>query len=318
MLNPVTLTWRDHLILTREITVAGERSEFYARVRRGEFVAVRRGVYMRASRWAQLNSHARHLARVQAAVAFADEDLVVSHLSAAAVWGLPWYGSYPTFVDAIGEWANGGRRSSAIRLHALTAPDMFAEVDGVGVTSLARTVVDIARSSSFVQSVVVVDAALRRTEHPIVGVPGTGITAADLHREVALAPHTHGAAMALRAIEFGNGKADLPGESISRVNISLARLTPPILQAPLRGASGTVYHVDFWWPDFNLIGEFDGKAKYTEEKYLRGRSPQQALYDEKRREDDLRAADHALTRWPWETAISMPLLRAHLIAAGLR
>jgi hypothetical protein len=100
--------------------------------------------------------------------------------------------------------------------------------------------------------------------------------------------------------------------------VSLARLSPPELQVPLRGSSGRVWRVDFWWPAFNLIGEFDGKAKYTDQRYLRGRTPQEVLYDEKMREDDLRAAEHRFTRWPWEVAISMPRLRSHLIAAGLR
>jgi hypothetical protein len=102
------------------------------------------------------------------------------------------------------------------------------------------------------------------------------------------------------------------------VNIALAKLTPPELQAAVRGASGRVWHVDFWWPEFNLIGEFDGKAKYTDERYLRGRTSQEVLYEEKLREDDLRAAAHGFVRWPWEVAISMPRLRARLIAAGLR
>jgi hypothetical protein len=318
MLNPLTLSWRDELTLTREITVAGDRSEFYRLVHHGDFVALRRGVYMKAWRWAELDRDERYLARVRASVAFT-EGLVVSHLSASAVWRLPWVGPYPSFVHAVCEDArSGGRRSSAIRLHALGAPDDFAEIDGVGVTSLARTVVDVARTSSFAQAVVVADAALRRSSIPLDGLPATFLTPDDLHREVGLVALTHGTAKALRAIEFADARADSPGESISRVNMSLARLTAPILQAPLRGASGKVWNVDFWWPTYNLIGEFDGKAKYTEEKYLKGRTPQQALYDEKMREDDLRSAHHNFTRWPWATATSMPLLRAHLIAAGLR
>jgi hypothetical protein len=318
MLNPQTLTWRDEMTLTREITVAGERSEFYRLVHRGDFVPLRRGVYMKTSRWTQLSEDERYLARVRAAVAFASEQLVISHVSAATVWRLPWFGGYPSFVHAVGEWANGGRKTTAVKMHALGFPDDFIHIDGVPVTSLARTVVDVARTSSFVQGVVVADAALRRKAHPRPDLPRTTMSADDLFAELSLVPLTHGTAKALRVIEFADGRADRPGETISRVNMHLARLTTPILQAPLRGASGKVYPVDFWWPEFNLIGEFDGKMKYTEEQYLQGRTPQQALYDEKRREDDLRSADHKFTRWPWETAISMQLLRAHLLRAGLR
>lgn len=75
--------------------------------------------------------------------------------------------------------------------------------------------------------------------------------------------------------------------------------------------------VDFWWPDFNVIGEFDDKHKYTDPRYMNGRTAQQVLYDEKLREDDLRAASHGFTRWPWATAVSPALLRAHLAPAGV-
>jgi hypothetical protein len=86
----------------------------------------------------------------------------------------------------------------------------------------------------------------------------------------------------------------------------------------LAGASGRIYIVDFWWPQFNMIGEFDGDAKYTDPEFLRGRTPEQALLDEKLREDDLRAAGHGMCRWRWSTAMSVHSLHAHLRAAGIR
>lgn len=92
----------------------------------------------------------------------------------------------------------------------------------------------------------------------------------------------------------------------------------PVLQAEIVGASGRVWTVDFWWPGFNLVGEFDGKVEYSDPAFLRGRTPEQALLDEKDREDDIRAAGHRMSRWGWTTALSPGLLRAHLVAAGLR
>ena len=67
-----------------------------------------------------------------------------------------------------------------------------------------------------------------------------------------------------------------------------------------------------------MIGEFDGDAKYTDPEFLRGRTPEQALLDEKLREDDLRAAGHGMCRWRWATAMSVHSLQAHLRAAGIR
>ena len=92
----------------------------------------------------------------------------------------------------------------------------------------------------------------------------------------------------------------------------------PQLQVTITGASGCSWTVDFWWPEFNVIGEFDGKFKYTDPEFLKGRTPAQAVYEEKLREDDLRAAGHGMSRWSWPIAISPRLLREHLVAAGVR
>jgi hypothetical protein len=318
MLNPDTLAWRDHLILTREIELPGERAVFYDSVRRGEFVSLRRGVYAPASHWTQLDVESQYRLRVLAAAAYVDGDIVVSHVSAASLWRLPWFSPYPRGVHALDPFATGGRSTSLISRHTVGLPRETEFIDGVRVTSLTRTVVDVARSTTFGQAVAVADAALRRASHPREGLPPARIEKADLLREVSLLSVAQGTAKARRVIQFADGLADRPGESISRVHISMAKLTAPQLQASLMGASGRLWHVDFWWPDFNLIGEFDGRAKYTDEEFLRGRSPQEVLYDEKLREDDLRAADHGFTRWPWSVAISMRRLRAHLVSAGLR
>ena len=105
---------------------------------------------------------------------------------------------------------------------------------------------------------------------------------------------------------------------MSRVSILRAGLTAPLLQVPLRGASGKEYFVDFFWPEFNVVGEFDGKAKYTDPAFLRGRTAEQAVYDEKLREDDLRAVPYGFTRWKWSTAISPAALGALLSRARVR
>lgn len=91
----------------------------------------------------------------------------------------------------------------------------------------------------------------------------------------------------------------------------------PVLQQGVVGASGKTYFVDFWWPGSNLVGEFDGKAKYRDPEFLRGRTPEQALLDEKAREDDIRAAGYRMSRRGWDIAMSPSRLRAHLVAAGL-
>lgn len=314
----VTQRWREDLVLSRELATPGERSRFFARARRGEFVAIFREVYVSADVWADLDRHARYRARVKAAAALAQARLVFSNQSAAAMWRLPWVGEWPTRVHVLEPTAAGGRSSSAVARHALGIPDGLVDIDGVTVTPLARTVVDVARTGSFGQSVAVADAALRRTEHPNDEVPRTFLTKAGLAAELATIPLRQGLVKARRVVDFANGAADRPGESMSRVSMSIAGLPAPVLQARIVGGSGMVWTVDFWWPEFNLIGEFDGRYKYTDAEFLRGRTPEQAVIDEKFREDDLRAVGHGMSRWGWATAVSPRLLSVHLLAAGLQ
>ena len=56
-----------------------------------------------------------------------------------------------------------------------------------------------------------------------------------------------------------------------------AGITMPLLQVELFGASGRRYFVDFWWPEFRVIGEFDGKDKYRNPVFFGGRTAEQAL-----------------------------------------
>ena len=309
--------WREHFTVVRELTVRAERSAFYRSVSRGEFIAVTRGVYLKAELWRAMDRHARYRTVVKA-TAVSYGDATFSHHSAAALWRLPWVGSWPQRVHVVVPPSSGGRSTSGVLRHT-TGDSVTPEyIDGLAVTHLARTVVDVASVATFGQSVVVADAALRRTAHPLPGMPSTFLAREDLLRELDRISITHGAVKARAAVEFSNGLADRPGESMSRVSMFRAGLPAPELQVELVGESGRIWIVDFWWPEFNLIGEFDGRWKYTDPEFLRGRTPEQVLSDEKDREDDLRAANHGFTRWDWPVALSPARMRDKLRGAGLR
>jgi hypothetical protein len=162
------------------------------------------------------------------------------------------------------------------------------------------------------------DAALRRAEHPVDGIPAVAVTKEDLLVESRRLAVRQSSAKVARVIEFANAAADRPGESLSRVSMHQAGMSAPELQKELFGASGRRYFVDFWWAEHGLIGEFDGRDKYRNPLFLRGRTPEQALLDEKDREDDLRAAGHGMVRWGWDVARSPNRLALRLARAGLR
>ena len=315
------------IVRTSKLPTPGLRSEFFARAQRGEYIALFRGTHVRAEFWHTLDRHGQYRLRVTAAAASSqgnsgtimssDAGIVISHESAAALWRLPSVGPWPKKVHSIAPLARGGRSTQTFVRHAVGLPNDLVTIEGMLVTSLARTVVDLSRSAPFPHAVTVADAALRRTKHPIRGLPQTALILNDLRLELAAVPLRLGTARAARVIEFANPLADRPGESLSRVSMHEAGIEAPELQVELRGRSGKVYIVDFYWRRLRKIGEFDGRGKYSDPVFLRGRTPERALLDEKAREDDLRAADNGMCRWGWEIAVSPSLLRAHLAAAGI-
>ncbi len=91
----------------------------------------------------------------------------------------------------------------------------------------------------------------------------------------------------------------------------------PSLQHRFPRRGGGWWFVDFYWEQFNLVGEFDGLGKYRRAEWRNGRSAEQVVIDEKLREDELRALGPRVVRWGWDIARSPRSLGALLAAAGL-
>lgn len=306
MTSPALVALLEQTSFAKQLPTAGDRASLYARARTGHETKVHPGCYVSAPYWAAMSPHSRHCARAHlAAIQFGD-DLEYSHLTAAALWRLPVIGDWPSRVHVSGAAGSGVDARSTLARHTLGFDPAAVDIDGLRVTSLAVTVAQVAASQPFATAVVMADAALR--QHP-----GTRLLEA-----AAAVPKYHGRTHALMVATFADGRADRPGESISRVSMRAAGLPMPDLQVPLYGASDARYVVDFYWPQLRLIGEFDGAAKYRDPEFLRGRTPEQAFADEKYREDDLRAADHRMSRWGWQVANSPVRLAQQLRKAGVR
>ena len=290
------------LLLSRSVHIPGERSALFARVKSGELTRVIRGCYIPTPIWNPLSADDRYRLRLQAVAEFFGRSTVFSHESAAALWRLPWVGGWSSLAHSIqAEGAGGGSGATLVR-HTRAVLGATEVIDGLRVTTMLATVVDLAASLDFARGVVIADAALRRS-HATTGSSSSPWIDKHMLRDEALRlARNHGAARAQAVIDFAHPRADRPGESLSRVSMHRGRVSMPELQVGMRGASGRWYTVDFWWPRFNVIGEFDGRFKYSDPAFLSGRTPEQVLYDEKLREDDLRAAGHGFIRWPWSVA----------------
>jgi hypothetical protein len=90
------------------------------------------------------------------------------------------------------------------------------------------------------------------------------------------------------------GRAESPLETRGRLRIVGSGLDAPALQVEIRTSARLVAVVDAWFDDAAVAVEFDGRVKYTDP--WRDRSPERVLWDEKRREDELRALDIRVVR----------------------
>ncbi|BDZ65262.1 type IV toxin-antitoxin system AbiEi family antitoxin domain-containing protein [Agromyces mangrovi Wang et al. 2018] len=284
-------------------------------VRRGRLIRLRRGAYVDASRWAAMRPEARHAQLVRATSDFArTRTSPVSHLSAAAMHGLPIVGRVPRGVHVWSGSARGGSSSTGLISHRAGTQPETTSVDGIAVTSLARTVVDVASTEQFGTAVCVLDSALGRP----IGGSKTILTTDMLVAELDRAGLTHGRRAAERAIGFADQRSGSPGESWSRAAMHELGFVVPDLQVRFEREHGHA-DVDYYWRSHGIVGEFDGNQKYARDEFLRGRAPADVVVAEKRREDELRRRPdvRGFVRWDWRVARSPRRLAALLDGASV-
>lgn len=274
----------------RRLLAAGYGADEVRRmVRAGSLRPIRRGAYVEGP--LPDEPEARHALLVRAALEGLSPDVVVSHVSAAVLHGLPVWGIALDRVHATRDRSRtGARRSGRVHVHSAPLdPDEIVLVDGVPTTSVARTVADIARTVPFEQAVVVADAALCAKV----------VSTTDLMAALDRRSRWPGLPAARRALGFAAFGSMSVGESRSRVAMARAGLPPPVLQWEVRRPDGMlVGRVDFGWPGLRTVGEFDGRVKYGK-LVLPGEDAADVLYREKLREDALRREALAVVRWGW-------------------
>ncbi|MDO7881091.1 hypothetical protein [Antiquaquibacter soli] len=310
--------WLHRVVLASAARRSGTSSQLYRSAARGAYERLAEGVYLPASTWATLGPDDRFLARIHGLVLSGRDDLVFSHTSAAALWRLPIIGSWPLLPEVTVGATPGGQTRRAYTSRKYPLPSELENIDGVLVTPLARTLVDVGRTSPMSVAVAMVDRVLAAKDDSEVGVRGICLSEAVLATEVASVESKRGMRRCRTAIDFADGRSGSPGESLSRVAMHVAGLPRPELQHPVYDGEGLIGITDFWWPEFGLAGEFDGHGKYLREDLRDGRSPAEVVIAEKVREDRMRATGIGMVRWGWSVARSIPAITAHLRRAGLR
>jgi very-short-patch-repair endonuclease len=275
----------------RQLLAAGlSRSAIAHRLGQRRLFAYHRDVYLVGRRTLE------PLGREMAAVLHLDGFALLSHRSAAAIWGLidPDHGG----VEAVQLTLVGRDRHSGseIRFHrvASVAPADIRCRSRLPVTSPARCVVDLAGSGSQLELENAVAECRRR------GLASDREIRSALGRN----PRATGAKRLLELID--SGRAALTRSVAERRLLELIRAAE--LPQPLANAAVCGHVVDLFWPEQRLIVEFDGWETH-------GRRT--SFETDRRRDQRLVAAGYRVIRITWRQLQHEPLAVIARLAAAL-
>lgn len=243
--------------------------------RSGQVTAIAWGVY---SPTAWLKGVADDPRRMHAvalgAIIKRNPDLVASHESAAYLHGIDLLLPTGTTVPRVTLTRRSQAHSRSLVRGALIRVAMLPDshvttVLGVPVTTVARTVMDIARTTGFMEGVVAADSALR------------GHLAIKVEFAITLqgCAQWKGIVRARQVLDFADGRAESALESVARVRFAQFGIATPGLQVNIRGVHGFIGRADFCWHEYRTIAEADGALKYEDQGRDRARA--QLARDEK-------------------------------------
>ena len=206
-------------------------STITARCRRGRLIRAFHGVYFVG------HAEITAIARAEAAVMACGERSVLSHDSAAAVYGLR---KWPRIPEVSSPLRRDHRGIRAHRTTTLTRADVTTR-DGVRVTTVPRTIADIARRLTDEQLTRVIHEARRNRQLADLG----------LCRLLSACPR------AVELVDPGQPPSESALEDAFRVFLRRRDLPEPEFQVDWHG-----HRVDALYRDHNLIIELDGRRDH--------------------------------------------------------
>ena len=189
-------------------------------------------------------------ARLAAVLLNAPAGAVVSHRSAAELWGLSIPLQLPDGrLHLIAATGSAVRNRADRCIHRVPLdPDEITQLDGFPVTTPSRTWRDLAAVLSEPALLAVTDQLLVRL-----------CTPEGLARQLARQPSGRGSARARAVLPLADRRAGSPMESVLRWLLHEAGLPAPVLQHVVTDADGRFLgQVDLAWPGQRVLVEFDG------------------------------------------------------------
>lgn len=290
--------------------------------RRGEsrLTRVYKAHYLPNEVWESLDERARLLVRMLALRRVAVREPIFSHTSAAVLLGLPLYKptgeavhltTPPECSNRAGAWV--------IRHRSVIDPRDTVLVAGLRCTSPERTILDLARSGASEDALSCADAHLRnefRVDRKIDAARLEEWRDRMAERLRAL-NGGRGVRLAREVLAAADPRKDSVLESVS--HLRLDRLGFRVaLQVPVAGPNGYDYFVDFELLGLRLFGECDGKMKYTDEGVLGGRTANEQVYRDKRRQDWICGTrNYGMIRWGYPDVDTELTFARRLVAFGV-
>jgi very-short-patch-repair endonuclease len=218
---------------------------------------------------------------------------VLSHASAAALWGLKSPPPPHVVVTTIG---HGARSRPGLVVHRTTRVDRsdVRRRDGLPVTSPARTLIDLASEADGddLEEALAIARMTRLASDR------------EIERALAHAPHRPGVARLMRLLDTGGeGFTRTRAERRMQALVRQAGLPAPLVNVQLHG-----FTVDFLWADSKLVVEVDGYEFHADRK---------AFEHDRRRDQILVAAGYRVIRITWRQLRDEPLAVIVRIAQAL-
>jgi hypothetical protein len=242
------------------------------------------------------------LYRARAALLTAPAGAVVSHTSAADIHDL-WQPRRPDGHVHLIVPGDHDDVDHGVRLHgSALPPHQVVNVDGVAVTSVARTAVDIGRGPSLPDALIALDSACRvlagARSREALRDPRKALHARDDGRRLLWDAYQAvwswpGTRVIERGLDLLEPASESPFESWSRGWMVVAGLPYPTVAHHVRGISGRWYWSDFAWPGRRVLAEADGLGKYG----ATDAEVRESLAAERHRQRDLEAAGWRFERW---------------------
>lgn len=280
-LNASARSWR-----TSELEQMGvSRRTITQLVERGILVRLQVNAYVPAKYWNSLNDAGKARFRLVAhsRASRALTPTVYSHTSAARIHRLSlWKVDDRIHITQPSPGSSREHNPDVVRHRAKLLPGEVDMVDGLQVTSLARTVVDSARQLTYRQGLITADHALH-----------LGVRRAELQEVLQRQAGYKGVQIARQVVESASVLSESPGESLTAHLLAGMPIPQPEQQLVVHTRFGE-HRLDFGWREHKLALEFDGKTKYFD--YA---PTPDVLYQERRREKALMEQGWVFVRLEW-------------------